>query len=384
MESVALQTILDGFGHGVLIFASDGKLLQSNMMAGTILGADLNIIRREGWSVAAELFDTSSQPLDLRMASIRDKALASERPIRFQIFRSGVYVPCWAAALTTSDGDINLMLTLDMPDWEIITNVIGRFSKEMQETVDSTLGHVNLIERTLSKDEDDEAAKKVAKRIGGFTRLIAIHMARSARLMKMLERLQDVRTGHIHEIIRNNRQQITLADFLEDFVEELEEIQFLDPESETHDYRARFHIELDEDLHVLAVPRYLIYALREILRNAIMYSMVGTPITIQAQTVRNQIQIDIIDEGYGIREREYPRIFEPFARARQPQVIAEFGYGLALHLCKNEIEAMGGKLWFTSEYNVGTRFYIMLPHWQAPEPELEVAQSDPAQNSDPS
>lgn len=380
-ESLALQTVLDGLGHGVLIFASDGKLRHSNTMAGTILGADLNIIRKEGWSVAAELFDTSSNPLDLRMDAVRDKALKSERPVRFKIFRSGAYVPCWAAALTTSDGDINLMLTLDMADWNIVTHVIERFSKEMQETVDSTLGHINLIERTITNDSDDEAVKKVAKRIGGFTRLIAIHMARSARLMTMLERLQDLRTGRIQDVIRAKRQKISLEDFIEDFIEELEEIQFLDPESETHDYRSRFKVEMDSGLYLNAVPTYLGYTIQEILRNAIMYSMVGTPIVIQAQTMRNQIQIDIIDEGYGIREREYQRIFEPFARARQPQVIAEFGYGLALHLCKNEIEAMGGKLWFTSEDGVGTRFYIMLPQWKDIQPEPDTAESSSSANT---
>jgi signal transduction histidine kinase len=67
-----------------------------------------------------------------------------------------------------------------------------------------------------------------------------------------------------------------------------------------------------------------------------------------------------VDQGYGIREKESGRIFAPFLRSRQPQVIAEFGYGLSLYLAKTEIEAMGGRMWFTSEEGVGSTFSFKL------------------------
>ena len=41
--------------------------------------------------------------------------------------------------------------------------------------------------------------------------------------------------------------------------------------------------------------------------------------------------------------------------------MGEFGYGLGLHLCKNEIEAMNGRIWFESEEGTGTTFSIKLP-----------------------
>jgi signal transduction histidine kinase len=53
----------------------------------------------------------------------------------------------------------------------------------------------------------------------------------------------------------------------------------------------------------------------------------------------------------------------PFQRSRQPQVIAEFGYGISLYLVKAELEAMGGRIWYASEEGVGTAMSLKLPSW---------------------
>src|SRR5688500_13968963 len=70
MAKLESQAILDALGHGVLIFSSDGKLDQHNITAATILGTDLNVIKTEGWSMAAELFDTGLQAMDMRLDTV--------------------------------------------------------------------------------------------------------------------------------------------------------------------------------------------------------------------------------------------------------------------------------------------------------------------------
>ncbi len=364
--SFELQAVLDALGHGVLIFANDGKLMQHNIMAATILGTDFNVIKSEGWSAASELFDTGLQPMDMRLDAVREQALTLDRPTRFKIYRSGAYIPCWVAAINGEQGEVYTMLTLDVADWELVSNVIDRFRSEMHEAVDSTIGHMRLIARVLEVDnaEKGSEAARIARRIGGFTRLVEIHMSRAGRLISMLDRLQDIRTGNIKENIRDSRKKIDLEDYLEDFIEVLDEIPLLDPESQAHDYRSRIKVSLRDGLYINASAPYLNSALREIIRNAIMYSLVGTPVTIVALPKGNAVQIDIIDEGYGIRQKENERIFASFSRARQPQIIGEFGYGLALYLCKTELEAMNGRLWFTSKEGVGTTFSIQLPAWK--------------------
>lgn len=357
------QAILDGLGHGILMFNSAGRLSQYNRAAGAILGTDLNTIRLEGWPAAVSLFNAGLEDTEERLEAVRQRALESPVPVRFRILRSGLFVPCWASAITAVDGQIYIMVTIDVPDWRFVAHVVERFRKEMREAVHSTLGHIEIIHKTM-KVEDDPAAQKIARRIGGFTRLIGLHMSRAERLMTLLERLEDIRTGNVREIVRRDRRKIVLADFMEDFLEQLEEVELLDPETEQHDFRGRIKIELEENLAITASTRYLVLTLQELLRNAIMYSLRGTPILVRMQGRGDAIQIDVTDEGYGVRAKEWDRVFQPFERARQPQIISEFGYGLALHLCKNEIEAMNGRLWFSSEENVGTTFSVTLPAWR--------------------
>ena len=55
------QAVLDGLGHGVLIFDANGHLILNNRAAEAILGTDLKLIRAEGWTAAAVLLNSGQQ-----------------------------------------------------------------------------------------------------------------------------------------------------------------------------------------------------------------------------------------------------------------------------------------------------------------------------------
>ncbi|MGQ9887368.1 MAG: sensor histidine kinase [Aggregatilineales bacterium] len=370
-----LQAVLDGLGQGVLIFDSAGRLVLDNLAARTLLGTDLKLIRSEGWTAAAVLFNSGHHDPTVNIDSARRQALDSARPVRFHTYRAGEYVPCWAAIVPGRSGDLYTMITVDAPDWSIINDLIGRFRSEVQDAAEATQGHLRLINQSIGRMQPAEPVGHLIKRIGGFNRLIATHMYRTASLMDLLGRLQALRTGTLRAAVRAGRQRIALSDFIEDFIESLDEITLLDPESEPHDFRGRLKVNVPPGLAVSASPSHLATVLRDVLRNAIMYSMKATPVCINAAAVGQSVQIDVIDEGYGIRAREQDRVFQPFQRARQPQIISEFGYGLSLYLCKHEIEAMNGGMWFRSEEGVGSTFSIKLPAWRDVADDTPSAQS---------
>lgn len=364
MSDANLETdlILDGLGHAVLIFNSEGKLTKSNLAARTLLSLDIKKVEDEGWSILPMVFDIDQGADDLD--TVRKNAMVAERPVRFHVLRSGEFIPAWATALTTKSGEVMTMLTLELVDWKIVGSVIDRFRDEIQDAVDSTIGHVKLINKTIEATDPDASVEEVTRRLGGFMRLIEVHMVRSGRLMKMMKRLEDIRTGDMRQYAREERRKINIEDFLEDFLEEIEERQLLDPDTPKHDYRGRIELDIKKDAAIFVSRRYLTYVLQDTIRNAIMYSDIKTPVTVKVTVQTKTVSIDIQDEGSGVREKEYDRVFEAFLRARQPKIISEFGYGLSLHLCKQEVEAMGGGLWFQTQEKVGTTFSIRLPIWR--------------------
>lgn len=358
------QVLLDGLGEAVLIFDSAGKLIKENLAARALFSSDMTLLRAEGWKAAAILFNAGLAVGEETMDIVREKALQSERPVRFHIYRSGEYIPCWASAVQAEGGAVYLMITLENPDWHVVSKLIDRFRDELRTAVDDTRGHINLINKTLNNLRKEDSAQDVSKRIGNFIQLINIHMSRTARFMEMFSRMEDIRTSKVREMLKEDRKKIELETYFEDFLEELDEIELIDPESEARDYRSQVTTDIPEGIAISASSRYFTRILRDVLANAIMYSLRGTPIKIAAQTKNQNVQIDVVDEGYGVRQKEIDRVFAPFQRSRQPQIISEFGYGLSLYLCKHEIEAMGGRMWFSSEEGVGSTFSLMLPSWR--------------------
>jgi signal transduction histidine kinase len=363
------QSVLDGLGHAVLIFDSQDRLILDNLAARTILGPDLKVIRASGWSAAATLFNSRLNNPEENVTTTRKKALESARPVRFHMYFSGEYIPCWAAAVHGASGEVFTMITIETLDWSAMTDLLSRFRDEVQTAASATKGHTDLILQTLKHTKPNETPEQISRRVSGFVNLIATHMHRVERLTYLLERLEMVRTGRLTDQIRQRRKRVVAAEFVEDFIERLDEIDLLDPETETQDFRARIKTDVPDKLAFQASSEHLTSILQDILRNAIMYSMKATPVTIKAQATEGgqSVQLDITDEGYGIRASEFERVFTPYQRARQPQIIGEFGYGLSLYLCKYEVEAMNGKIWFTSEEGVGTTFSFKLPAWRETE-----------------
>lgn len=362
------QTLIDALGQAILIFDGSGKLTAFNHTARQLLGPDFRMVRSEGWTAAVALMNTRIADPNFTAEEVRTRALETGETQRFQMYRSGEYLPAWIAVQKGGRGELLTVVSVEQPDWTIVSDLLTFYMGEVFSGVDSTQGHAQLISRSLQLQKPGESLDKLIHRIGGFTRLIDIHMHRLGYLTGMMTRLENIRTGRIKEMMTGEMRKIDLLDFVGSFVEEIDESPLLDPESDlsSESHRARLNISIAPDIGIFASAPYVTRVLRDILRNAIMYSMKATPIHVRAHPNRRDhtVQIDVSDEGYGIRTSENERVFQPFARSRQPQIIGEFGYGLSLFLAKHEIEAMNGRMWFQSEEGVGTTVSIRLPMWR--------------------
>ncbi|MFA5831416.1 MAG: ATP-binding protein [Candidatus Paceibacterota bacterium] len=75
----------------------------------------------------------------------------------------------------------------------------------------------------------------------------------------------------------------------------------------------------------------------------------------------DSLTVTVKDSGMGIPESQQDKIFTKLFRADNAAISGVEGTGLGLYIVKSVVEKSGGQIWFASEENKGTIFYVVFP-----------------------
>jgi two-component system sensor histidine kinase SenX3 len=127
----------------------------------------------------------------------------------------------------------------------------------------------------------------------------------------------------------------------------------------------------DHGVQVRGSEAQLTMALGNLLENAVNYSPDGARVVIGARTVQEPegpiVEVNVVDEGIGIPEKDVERVFERFYRADPARSRATGGTGLGLAIVKHVATNHGGTVSVRSTEGYGSTFTLRLPAALPPE-----------------
>lgn len=87
-----------------------------------------------------------------------------------------------------------------------------------------------------------------------------------------------------------------------------------------------------------------------LISNAMKFTFTGhIKVIASYKEVEHQLEVRIKDTGIGISDEDRSKLFKMFGKLHSSSSINSTGIGLGLNICKNLVEALGGKIYILDE-----------------------------------
>jgi len=106
--------------------------------------------------------------------------------------------------------------------------------------------------------------------------------------------------------------------------------------------------------------------LRNLLTNALKYADGGGPVEVVLTRDGDHVVTSVADHGPGIPRSDRERIFDKFTRLGNHLTRSQQGVGLGLHIAKQSVQRLGGRIWVDETPGGGATFRFTLPAVAAP------------------
>lgn len=209
-----------------------------------------------------------------------------------------------------------------------------------------------VIERFTKKETLTEKGR-------GYLDNIHISVKHLTQLVDLLLNLSRIEAGKIGI----TSESVEVTSFLKSYLKEVAGLcEKKELKINFDDYPAELVVETDKNA--------LRNIIQSLISNAIEYTPNGGKIDVALKKIDSVFVIKIRDTGIGIPETEQSHIFEKFVRATNAKLYKTDGTGIGLYIAERAVYLLGGKIWFESEENKGSVFYVELPVRYVPKEEI--------------
>lgn len=211
---------------------------------------------------------------------------------------------------------------------------------DLKTPLTSMLGYA----RSIEAFGDDAELRREAARV------IADESLRANEFLDSLLTLEHVENFKADDAARSDLQQV-LRNVTHGFASQME----------------KKHVTIEwsgylPDVEVKMVESDLNRIIDNLIENALRYTPQGTKILIHGGNSGASYQLEIVDQGDGVSEKELPRLTERFYRGDKARAkTSDVGHGLGLAIVKELLEKYGGSLEISNHRQHGLSVTIGLP-----------------------
>jgi signal transduction histidine kinase len=123
----------------------------------------------------------------------------------------------------------------------------------------------------------------------------------------------------------------------------------------------QFEVTIDAGEYLISGDAvYLTQVIANLIDNAIRYTGQGS-IKVHLSRNDDKILYSVKDTGAGIKDEDKAKMFTKYGHGANSRSINPSSSGLGLYIVKGIVDGHGGKIWYESEVNKGTTFFVELP-----------------------
>ena len=236
--------------------------------------------------------------------------------------------------------DITAMKALDQLKSEFVTKV----SHELRSPLSTIHEQLALVLRDLVGEDDAGKEQQILFRAKEKTQgLIS--------LIGDLLDLSRIESG----IVSQEPQPVRLEELLKNIVD------FFGARTSSKQQSLTLELPPEPLPAITADPMILEGIFGNLITNAINYTQAGGEIRVKVELAGINMQGAIIDNGFGIDEKDLDKIFDRFYRVKNKNTRHITGTGLGLSIVKGLVDSLGGFIDVESTLGKGSTFTVLLP-----------------------
>lgn len=347
-----IETLMESIGDGVMAIEPDGKIILWNKAAHDISGWPKEEALGKNFHDILKLVRENDKKdnsgfIDTAMKTKTAQTMANHTAL---VRKDGKEIPVGdsAAPILDANGVLQGIIVVfrDVTEERIIDKAKEEFvsiaSHQLRTPLTAIKGYAGMLL--------DQDAGPLNEKQNEYLREIKIGNDRMIGLVTALLNVSRIDLG----VFAIEPQQVNFEEIAKEIFKELaEEISV-----------KNLHIETDYDKNlpeINADAKLIRIILYNLLANAVKYTPSKGFVSFRIQKQNHHLTITVADSGYGIPKDAQSKIFTKLFRADNARQKDPNGNGLGLYIVKAIVEASDGKIWFESEENKGTTFYISFP-----------------------